>query len=321
MIMRDASSKRSRALFMSMPKCSYSTRASPRPRPSTARPPERWSRNAIFSTTRSGSFHGTITAPVPSWIRRRLRRHARQELDVVGARGVVGEVVLGRPERVEAERLGEVGDPDLIAHHVASSEASLVVLEDQQDPDFHVRLRRLVRFAIAEPGIAHVPDRVEARVAGIAPGIAVGRQHVEAAVADRRERARGDRGGVEPDAGLAAQRALDEIALGMRGPAALVMRGAVAVGLARCACSRPRGTAPRRRSPRSSPRARGGASRRARARRACSSRRARRTASRSARAIDAVITMWPSSPCASWRGVNARTPWITPHTFTSNTHA
>ena len=38
-------------------------------------------------------------------------------------------------------------------------------------------------------------------------------------------------------------------------------------------------------------------------------------------AIDAVITMWPSSPCASWSGVNARTPWITPQTFTSNTHA
>ena len=69
MIIRDASSKRSRALSISIPKCSYSTRERPRPRPSTARPFERWSRNAIFSTTRSGSFHGTITAPVPSLMR------------------------------------------------------------------------------------------------------------------------------------------------------------------------------------------------------------------------------------------------------------
>jgi hypothetical protein len=30
----------------------------PSPEPSTARPPERWSRNAIFSATAAGSFHG-----------------------------------------------------------------------------------------------------------------------------------------------------------------------------------------------------------------------------------------------------------------------
>jgi hypothetical protein len=77
MIMREASSKRSRAVLMSIWKCSYSTRARPRPRPSSARPPERWSSSATFSTTRSGSFQGTITAPVPSLMR--LVRPASQE--------------------------------------------------------------------------------------------------------------------------------------------------------------------------------------------------------------------------------------------------
>ncbi len=37
-------------------------------------------------------------------------------------------------------------------------------------------------------------------------------------------------------------------------------------------------------------------------------------------AIDAVFTTWPSSPPASIRGTNARTPWMTPHRFTSMTH-
>ena len=37
-------------------------------------------------------------------------------------------------------------------------------------------------------------------------------------------------------------------------------------------------------------------------------------------AIDAVLTMWPSSPPASMRGRKARTPWITPHRFTLMTH-
>ena len=37
--------------------------------PNSTRPSDRWSSSAIFSATRSGSFHGRITAPVPSRIR------------------------------------------------------------------------------------------------------------------------------------------------------------------------------------------------------------------------------------------------------------
>ena len=37
-------------------------------------------------------------------------------------------------------------------------------------------------------------------------------------------------------------------------------------------------------------------------------------------AIDAVLTKWPSSPPASIRGRNARTPWITPQRLTLITH-
>src|SRR5258706_539271 len=124
MIICDASSKRSRALSIAIPKCSYSTRDSPRPRPRIARPFER------------------------------------------GAR------------------------------------------------------------------IALVPDRVEARVARLAERLALGRQHVEAARADRRDRARGDLVRIDPAARAVAQRALGEVALAVRRPAALAVRGTVAIGLA-----------------------------------------------------------------------------------------
>ena len=89
-----------------MPKWWYSTRESPRPRPSTARPPERWSRNAIFSTTRSGIVPGHDHGAGGELEARRAPGQPGQELHVVGAGRVVGEVVLGRPQRVEAERLG-----------------------------------------------------------------------------------------------------------------------------------------------------------------------------------------------------------------------
>ena len=62
-------------------------------------------------------------------------------------------MVLRRPQRVEAERLGEVGDPDLIADHLFVRVASLIVLEDQQDSDFHVPSVSPSRFATTEPGL------------------------------------------------------------------------------------------------------------------------------------------------------------------------
>ena len=67
--MRADSSKRSRDSSMGMPKPAYSHLARPRPIPNSTRPSERWSRRAIFSATLRGSFHGSITAPVPSRIR------------------------------------------------------------------------------------------------------------------------------------------------------------------------------------------------------------------------------------------------------------
>ena len=51
---------------MSMPNWSYSRRDSPRPMPKMTRPFDSSSSNATFSAERSGVFHGTMTAPVPS---------------------------------------------------------------------------------------------------------------------------------------------------------------------------------------------------------------------------------------------------------------
>ena len=62
---------------MSCRKPVYSIFAKPRPIPNTNRPSARWSSNVIFSATRNGSFHGRITAPVPSMIE--LVRPARYE--------------------------------------------------------------------------------------------------------------------------------------------------------------------------------------------------------------------------------------------------
>ena len=67
--MTDASSNRARDSLIGIRNGAYSVRASPRPMPKIARPPERMSSMIIFSATRSGSFHGRITAPVPSFSR------------------------------------------------------------------------------------------------------------------------------------------------------------------------------------------------------------------------------------------------------------
>src|SRR5262249_61087064 len=61
-----------------------------------------------------------------------------EEGHVVGAGRVVGEVMLGRPDLVVAERLGQLGQPHLVTHHVDVAAAALVVLEDEQDTDFHL---------------------------------------------------------------------------------------------------------------------------------------------------------------------------------------
>ena len=48
---------------------SNSIRPSPRPSPSIARPPERWSSSEKFSATRTGSCHGNTVTIVPSFTR------------------------------------------------------------------------------------------------------------------------------------------------------------------------------------------------------------------------------------------------------------
>ena len=67
MTIAELSSKRSRDSSISIaPKQANSRRDSPRPIPKRTRPPDTWSSRAIRSATRSGSFHGMITAAVPS---------------------------------------------------------------------------------------------------------------------------------------------------------------------------------------------------------------------------------------------------------------
>ena len=65
-IITDASSKRSRDSSIAIPWNGANSRCeSPRPMPKRTRPPETMSSMATFSATRSGSFHGRMTAAVP----------------------------------------------------------------------------------------------------------------------------------------------------------------------------------------------------------------------------------------------------------------
>ena len=66
-MIRAASSNISRESAMSSRKASNSMRAAPRPMPRSIRPSLRMSSMMVFSTTRSGSFQGRMTAPVISW--------------------------------------------------------------------------------------------------------------------------------------------------------------------------------------------------------------------------------------------------------------
>ena len=59
------------------------------------------------------------------------RGHPAQELHDVGAHRVVGEVVLDRPHRIEAERLGELREPELVAIDLEVREPVPGVLEER----------------------------------------------------------------------------------------------------------------------------------------------------------------------------------------------
>ena len=88
------------------------------------------------SATRIGSCHGSTITEVPSlmWLVR--PGQPREELQRIGAERVVGEVVLDRPDRVEAERLGQLGQPQLVRVHLLVGQAQRI-LEDDRATDVH----------------------------------------------------------------------------------------------------------------------------------------------------------------------------------------
>jgi len=67
----------------------------------------------------------------------RAGRHPGQELRHVGAHVVVGEVVLGAPHRVEAERLGGAGQLEALTPDVGVGPGPLRVLEERSHTDVH----------------------------------------------------------------------------------------------------------------------------------------------------------------------------------------
>src|SRR5262245_54306378 len=67
----------------------------------------------------------------------RARGVPGQELEHVGAHRVLGEVVLDAPERLEAERFGEIAEAELVAVDVAIGAPVAHALEDHGHPDVH----------------------------------------------------------------------------------------------------------------------------------------------------------------------------------------
>src|SRR5262249_1908147 len=68
---------------------------------------------------------------------RGARRHVGEKLRHVGAHGVVVEMVLGAPDRIEAERLGEIRHRYLVAIDLAVRNGAADVLEERGHPDMH----------------------------------------------------------------------------------------------------------------------------------------------------------------------------------------
>src|SRR4029453_7827333 len=92
-------------------------------------------------------------------------REPRQDLEVVGARRVVGEVMLGWPVAVEAGRLGQLRDAHLVAHHVRVARAALIVLEDAENSDLHARWppARGTRASLAPQPVRRAGARARSR--------------------------------------------------------------------------------------------------------------------------------------------------------------
>ena len=70
----------------------------------------------------------------------RAAGHVGEELQHVGAHGVVGEVVLDAPDRLEAERLGQVGEAQLVAIDLEIAALEVRVLKDASHADVHASL-------------------------------------------------------------------------------------------------------------------------------------------------------------------------------------
>ena len=60
-----------------------------------------------------------------------------QHLEIVGQHRIGVEVVLGAPDSVEAQRLGKLGDPHLVTHHLGIRHPLMGVLENQHVTGSH----------------------------------------------------------------------------------------------------------------------------------------------------------------------------------------
>ena len=63
--------------------------------------------------------------------------HVGQELEHIGAHRVVGEVVFDAPDRVEPERLGLAGQPELVGVDLVVGPRAPGVLEDDRQSNVH----------------------------------------------------------------------------------------------------------------------------------------------------------------------------------------
>ena len=78
--------------------------------------------------------HGADLRPL------RAPGHVGEELQHVGAHRVVREVVLDTPDRLERQRLRQVGQMQLVAIDLAIRPGLLRILEDARHPDVHADL-------------------------------------------------------------------------------------------------------------------------------------------------------------------------------------
>src|SRR6266849_364302 len=114
-IMGAASSKRSRDSSMLRPNAANSRRARPRPRPRRSRPLLSISSTALSDAQRVvPGQDDRCGAKIDVGAERGQIGH---QLQVVGNERIVVEVVLGRPQAVEAEVGGEPGQPDFLLPH------------------------------------------------------------------------------------------------------------------------------------------------------------------------------------------------------------